>query len=73
MGESIGTMAAEVSMPDDILNAPGPATAISRLRPASEISTPCCVGVKLTGGGGGGNATLHAARAKKRSSQRNEE
>jgi len=45
MGVSMGGMVADTSTLDDILNAPGPATAISMLRPVRETRTPCCVGV----------------------------
>jgi hypothetical protein len=69
MGVSIGVMDADKSMLDDILNATGPATAISMLRPVREMRTPCWVGVKREVGAGGGKAKLHATRANSRLAQ----
>jgi hypothetical protein len=70
MGDSMGVMAEDASMLEDILNDPGPPTAISMLRPVMEISTPCFVGVKWRGAGGGGNAKQYAVMTRKSKNQR---
>ena len=52
----MGTMAEDTSTLEEILNEPGPPTAISMFLPVRESRTPGCVGVKWGEGGGGGNA-----------------